>query len=81
MRLTDYGPGDEQTWPPCAGHPNDPRTDDEDFIDWEESASYADLISQAVIDSVLFNLRHGSPDDARNELDSELRAAYEREAA
>lgn len=81
MRLTDYGPGDAITWAPCAGHPNDPRTDDEDFIDWEESSSYADILSQAVIDSVLFNLRHGSPDDARNELDSELRAAYEREDA
>jgi len=21
-----YGPGDPQTWPPCTGHPNDPRT-------------------------------------------------------
>lgn len=81
MRLTDYGYGDAITWAPCAGHPCDPRTDDEDFCDWEESASYADLISQAVIDSVLFTLRHGNPDDARNELDSALRAAYEREAA
>ena len=22
------GFGDEATWPPCSGHPNDPRTDD-----------------------------------------------------
>lgn len=22
------GPGDEITWPPCTGHPGDPRTDD-----------------------------------------------------
>jgi hypothetical protein len=26
-----YGPGDEETWAPFAGHPNDPRNDgDED---------------------------------------------------
>lgn len=28
MRYTSFGPGDSQTWPPCYGHPNDPRTDD-----------------------------------------------------
>lgn len=28
MRITSYGPGDEATWPPFAGHPNDPRYDD-----------------------------------------------------
>ena len=81
MRLTDYGPGDEQTWAPCAGHPNDPRTDDEDFADFEESVSYAEALSPSTIDSILFNLRHGSPDDARNELNAELRAAYAKEAA
>ena len=27
-RYTPYGPGDSITWPPCTGHPNDPRTDD-----------------------------------------------------
>lgn len=79
--LEHHGPGDETTWAPCAGHPNDPRTDDEDFLSWEESASYLDLLPTETIDSVLFNLRHGSPDDARNELDSELRAAYAKEAA
>ncbi|QBH20819.1 hypothetical protein EYC51_15720 [Alcaligenes faecalis] len=29
MNLTSMpGFGDEATWPPCSGHPNDPRTDD-----------------------------------------------------
>lgn len=23
--ITRYGPGDEATWPPYAGNPNDPR--------------------------------------------------------
>lgn len=73
---TDYGPGDEATWAPCTGHPCDPRTDDEDFLSWEESASYADLISWDVIDSVLFNLRHSSPTEAREELDAALRDAF-----
>lgn len=78
---TDYGPGDEATWAPCTGHPCDPRTDDEDFALWEESVSYADIISTAVIDSVLFNLRHGSPDDAKLALEVGLRDAYAKEAA
>lgn len=26
MKFTEYGPGDEATWPPCTGHPLDPRT-------------------------------------------------------
>lgn len=81
MAFTDYGPGDCATWAPCTGHPCDPRTDDEDFADFEESVSYAEALSPSTIDSILFNLRHGSQDDARNELDSALRAAYEREAA
>lgn len=27
--ITQYGVGDQETWAPCTGHPNDPRTDDE----------------------------------------------------
>lgn len=33
MKFTDYGPGDEITWPMCVGHPNDPRTPDEPDTD------------------------------------------------
>lgn len=29
-----YGPGDMQTWGPCLGHPNDPRTPE---VDYEEA--------------------------------------------
>lgn len=29
------GPGDEETWPPYSGHPNDPRSPEE-FDDEEE---------------------------------------------
>lgn len=32
------GFGDAATWPPCAGHPNDPRTDDGDDFDAEAAA-------------------------------------------
>lgn len=28
--ITQYGPGDEATWPACTGHPHDPRTDEDD---------------------------------------------------
>lgn len=30
MTLARYGPGDEITWPPGVGHPNDPRTESDD---------------------------------------------------
>lgn len=30
MKITQYGPGDECTWPPYAGHPNDPRAPEPD---------------------------------------------------
>lgn len=81
MSLTQYGPGDSITWAPCTGHPCDPRTDDEDFALWEESATYADCLSHAVIDSVLFQLRHGNPDDAQTALEVGLRAAYAKAVA
>jgi hypothetical protein len=29
------GPGDEATWPPCIGHPNDPRSEP-DERGWDE---------------------------------------------
>lgn len=32
------GPGDEETWDPCEGHPNDPRTDN----DWEDEEDEED---------------------------------------
>ena len=38
------GFGDAATWPPCAGHPLDPRTEDGDDFDAEAAAS---LIPQA----------------------------------
>ena len=32
MNAPTCGPGDEATWPAPSGHPNDPRTDDDDVI-------------------------------------------------
>ena len=32
-KTTKYGPGDEQTWGACTGHPLDPRTEDTDTDD------------------------------------------------
>lgn len=34
-----YGPGDEETWGGYAGHPNDPRNDDDDTLTEEELES------------------------------------------
>lgn len=40
-KITKYGYGDEQTYPPYWGHPNDPRapepSDDYDFEDDENN--------------------------------------------
>lgn len=35
---TAPGPGDSATWPACAGHPNDPRTDDTEDVLSEDDA-------------------------------------------
>lgn len=48
-RFTNLGPGDEQTWGAPSGHPNDPRTEDDDeaegmLCDMEEAA---DLMKKA----------------------------------
>jgi hypothetical protein len=29
-KFCEFGPGDAATWPPCMGHPNDPRTPEAD---------------------------------------------------
>lgn len=33
MSRITAGPGDEATWGPCVGHPNDPRTEDSDIVE------------------------------------------------
>jgi len=33
MSRVTVGPGDEATWGPCVGHPNDPRTEDSDMYE------------------------------------------------
>jgi hypothetical protein len=35
MAITQYGPGDSETWGPCTGHPADPRTPELDDLDDE----------------------------------------------
>ena len=32
-KFSEFGPGDAATWPPCMGHPLDPRTPDPDDDD------------------------------------------------
>jgi hypothetical protein len=34
------GPGDETTWPPYYGHPNDPRNDNQDEKDEDREIDY-----------------------------------------
>lgn len=42
--MKDYGPGDECTWPPFCGHPNDPRGDDYDQTDLERTKEFLDTV-------------------------------------
>ena len=37
--FTNLGPGDAATWPPCYGHPGDPRTEE----DPTDESSWTDL--------------------------------------
>lgn len=39
-RYTQYGPGDEITWPPYSGNPNDPRHEDDFDEDEIERSDY-----------------------------------------
>lgn len=41
MHMTSYGPGDPETWGAPTGHPNDPRTPDDDGAD-STSLQYLD---------------------------------------
>ena len=40
-KFHEFGPGDAATWPPCMGHPNDPRTPESDEDAALESIDYA----------------------------------------
>ena len=40
-KFSEFGPGDSATWPPCMGHPNDPRTPASDDDAALESIDYA----------------------------------------
>ena len=49
-KFCEFGPGDSATWPPCGGHPNDPRNDDdedptldtiESVLEWLQMAKVA----------------------------------------
>ena len=54
------GPGDEVTWPPCTGHPNDPRSepDERDFVDLtrEEQLAYLDACSRDELIEIILEL-------------------------
>ena len=77
MNALTPGAGDSATWPACSGHPNDPRSPDIDGLDaWEESVSYWEILDAGTIDSILYQLRHGTADEARAEFDAALRVEY-----
>lgn len=42
------GPGDQQTWGPCTGHPNDPRT-----VDITENLDFVDKRDQLTRERVM----------------------------
>lgn len=72
------GRGDYMAWP-STNHPMDPRTPDEsDFDLWEEGISYWDILDAGTIDSVLYALRHGNPEQAKQEFTTALQAEYQK---
>lgn len=72
------GRGDYMAWP-STGHAMDPRTPDEsDFDLWEESISYSETLDVSTIDSVLYALRHGNPEQAKTEFTAALQAEYQK---
>lgn len=77
MNTLTPGAGDSATWLACSGHPNDPRSPDLDGLDaWEESVSYWEILDAGTIDSILYQLRHGSPTEARKAFTAALRVEY-----
>jgi len=42
MTYKNYGYSDHQTWAPCYGHPNDPRTDD--YFQYEKEPDESDFL-------------------------------------
>lgn len=81
-KLTDYGPGDPDTWPAYTGHPNDPRAPAEPGLDYEieqilESRhALLDVVNEALADpesidqiaALLVSVAHGDDEETRSEL-------------
>ena len=59
------GYGDEATWPPCVGHPNDPRTDHE---------AYRERLD-CEVDTILSELKQGKEDTCAEVAENFLRYA------
>ena len=77
MNALAFGAGDSATWPACSGHANDPRTEEmSDFDAWEEMVSYWEILDAGTIDSILVEMRHGSPGEARAQLEEALRIEH-----
>ena len=51
MNITRYGPGDDETWGPCAGHPSDPRTE-EDMTEEQAKAVAIEAAEDAFIAAI-----------------------------
>ena len=54
------GPGDPETWPPCANHPNDPRTPQREYDeldDEEQIEALADEYSATELARMAHELR------------------------
>ena len=77
-KFCEFGPGDQQTWPPCMGHPNDPRTPASDDDAALESIDYAiDWLQMAKIAMINGSATKAKQliDDARETLEELAGAA------
>lgn len=67
----DYGP--------YNADPRDPRTPEEPGrYGWEETISYTEVIGQQLTDEILFELLHGSPDNAKVSFNEQVERAWQK---
>ena len=67
----DYGP--------YRGHPQDPRTPDDDAAreEWESFVAFVDIIDEGEIEDILAELLRGNPETARAALEKTVEAHYQ----
>ena len=67
----------DQDYGPYHGHPQDPRTPDDDGrAAWESETPYTEYLADSSIDEILSELLHGDPAKAKADLEQAVEAMY-----